>query len=66
MLFKLEIELGNAAMMGPEDVAEALEELAKRLRAWAKTGSMVSLAIRDRNGNSVGDWSIRTRRGDHE
>jgi hypothetical protein len=54
MQFKLKIKLGNAAMMDPADVAEALEETARKLRDEGfEDGN-----IRDVNGNTVGDWKV--------
>jgi hypothetical protein len=50
--FVLTIDLGNDAMQTHEDVAEALERTAGRLRA--STADQAS--IRDINGNSVGQW----------
>lgn len=52
--FTLEIQLGNAAMQTPEDVALALRELAERLEGSGPTEGMV----RDENGNTVGRWTL--------
>lgn len=51
--FKLEIELGNAAMKSPDDVARALRRIADRLEAGAEGGKVM-----DSNGNSVGKWGF--------
>lgn len=51
--FTLKINLGNDAMQTPEDIAEALETIAARLRAGKEEGT-----IRDENGNRVGSWSL--------
>lgn len=47
--FKCTIELGNDAMQTPEAVADALEQVAARLRGGARSGTIV-----DDNGNKVG------------
>lgn len=57
MEFKLNIELGNAAMDTAGDVARALEAVAHKLRhedCIDCTGS-----IRDENGNRVGSWKVQ-------
>jgi len=51
--FTLSIELGNDAMSGPCDVAEALESVASKLRAGQESGR-----IRDTNGNTVGEFEF--------
>jgi hypothetical protein len=61
--FKLEIELGNAAMQTPEDVADALRRVADTLAgvgfvAGAGGFGRGSQRIRDLNGNTVGDWMV--------
>jgi hypothetical protein len=54
--FTLTIELGNEAMQTPSDVAEALEDIARYLRA---NGLITNGAgIRDANGNTVGYWEF--------
>ena len=53
--FKLKIELGNDAMQTPEDVAEALEGVASRLK---NTGRREG-AIFDTNGNKVGAYEFQ-------
>ena len=52
--FKLKIELGNEAMLTPEDVADALETVAAKLRNGNR-----QLPIFDTNGNKVGDYELR-------
>lgn len=49
--FKLEIQIGNAAMREPFHVAHALGRVAVRL------GDASEGVIRDENGNKVGTWS---------
>jgi hypothetical protein len=46
--FKLEIELGNSAMLTAEDLADVLENIADRVRREDEG------KIRDLNGNTVG------------
>jgi hypothetical protein len=57
-MFKLTIELGNEAMQTPEDVAEALQAVARELErlsgSWPRAGAEGK--IRDVNGNTVGKW----------
>lgn len=53
-MFKLSIELGNAAMQTPEDVAHALHEVIVALDVGRTEGK-----IRDENGNTVGTWSFK-------
>jgi hypothetical protein len=62
MKFKLEIELGNDAMQYANDVAGALENVARSLRSHDLT-TFDELdpfdrkgTIRDENGNKVGKW----------
>ena len=50
--FRLGIELGNDAMQTPEDVADALRDIADRIERGDLTGG----GIRDENGNTVGSW----------
>lgn len=54
--FKLEIKLGNAAMLDPNDVAAALTEVAESLRD--RGFGYLEGAIRDENGNVVGSWEV--------
>lgn len=51
--FTLTLELGNAEMASPENVADALEELAADVREGDTSSS-----VRDVNGNTVGGFSI--------
>ncbi len=53
MPFNLRIELGNAAMQTPEDIADALRSVANKLESGNTEGS-----IRDLNGNTVGEFKI--------
>jgi hypothetical protein len=54
MKLSIEISLGNEAMEGPRDVAEAI------LDAFEALGDepVYEGTIRDRNGNSVGAWKV--------
>lgn len=54
--FSLDIDLGNAAMQSPEDVADALRATADKLDAAA--GYVGEGAIHDANGNRVGGWGF--------
>lgn len=53
--FRLTITLGNDAMQTRDDVADALEKIAKRVRAMPCYGD--TRPIFDINGNSVGEWT---------
>jgi hypothetical protein len=57
--FELKITLGNDAMQAPGDVADALADLAMRLRnqpgnVWYDDRGR----LRDVNGNVVGQWAV--------
>lgn len=55
--FTMTIELGNAAMETPEDVADALRRAADVIEgASVEVGE--EAAIRDLNGNAVGRWKV--------
>jgi hypothetical protein len=56
-MFRLGIELGNAAMSTPADVGRALEKVAAGLVAGGWDG-IESGRIRDENGNTVGSWDV--------
>lgn len=51
--FTLKIDLGNAAMGTPEDVADALRSIASDVADGDESG-----IIRDLNGNTVGRWTV--------
>lgn len=51
--FRLEILLGNAEMRSSEDIAEALEATAAKLRGHQTAGK-----IMDVNGNSCGSYAV--------
>ena len=53
--FTLRIEMGNAAMKTPEDVAESLRDVANRLNYGMDRRSG---EILDYNGNKVGEWGF--------
>lgn len=61
MKFKLEIELGNDAMLTGEDVARALRKVADVVESC--TPYVVKAegpgTIRDENGHKVGTWRYR-------
>ena len=59
-MFKLTIKLGNAAMQSNEDVADALRETSAKLEANPRA---TRGTIRDRNGNTVGEWTFGGGRG---
>lgn len=52
--FALNIELGNDAMQDGSDVADALIDVADRLRAGGTSGSVI-----DDYGNTVGSWTLK-------
>lgn len=66
--FTLTIDLGNAAMSTPRDVALALRFAADQLHTagdlWA--GRAVAGNIRDANGNTVGSWELLEGSSDDE
>lgn len=51
--FELSIEMGNDAMQTSDDVADALEQVVKRMRGGDVRGS-----IRDLNGNTIGEFGF--------
>jgi len=53
-VFHLHINMGNPAMKTIEDIAEALERVAKEIRR----DQAVNSAILDRNGNHVGEFGL--------
>jgi hypothetical protein len=54
--FQLQIEFGGAAMSGPEDVADALEQVRGKIQQGHTEGSVM-----DVNGNTVGEWAFKTK-----
>lgn len=57
--FTLTINLGNEAMQTPQDIAEALREVVRRLDLHSLQGTEpITGKIRDLNGNTVGEWKI--------
>ena len=59
--FVLEIDLGNAAMERPEEIAEALHRT-----AYVICGGIGEGTIRDLNGNTVGSFNIVDVEGDND
>lgn len=57
MQFELSIDLGNNAMMSPQDVALALRKLAQRLDDEAPSTEESCGNVHDGNGNTVGTWT---------
>lgn len=57
-MFELRITLGNAAMLTPQDVADALGRVARQLRDREPEDVWVGGNIRDFNGNRVGEWTL--------
>lgn len=55
--FELVLDIGNAEMQTPEDIAAALEEVASKLRRGRSDS-----AILDVNGNEVGYWAAHSYR----
>ena len=60
MKFKLEIELGNAAMRNRGHLANALRDVAKAVLDMHKWFHMAGTehAVMDLNGNKVGHWKL--------
>ena len=58
-IFKLEIEIGNAAMKDKHDIIGALRDLADRLSRMTTTTIMCG-CVNDRNGNLVGQFYLNT------
>lgn len=59
MKFKLDIELGNAAMLEGHDIAEALRKVASQIEHVQHDGlARRTDAIHDLNGNTVGRWKV--------
>lgn len=54
--FNCNIELGNDAMQNPQELAEALRELANRIENIDETTILDGAKILDDNGNEVGSW----------
>lgn len=51
--FAVDLYLGNDAMQRVDDIARALEDTARKLRAGTLAGK-----IQDINGNTVGDFGL--------
>lgn len=58
MKFTLTIELGNNAMLDPQDVGNALLRVADTLRMYGFSENITTSTIRDENGNTVGKWEV--------
>jgi hypothetical protein len=61
MTFTLKIKLGNEAMQTGEDIAEALQRIAGKLKYIGYPSSNDYGNIRDVNGNRVGEWKATSR-----
>ena len=62
-VFRVTIALGNEAMKDEAAVADALDKIAAilRRRATDAEADYDSGAVRDANGNKVGEWEIAPR-----
>ena len=65
MKFVVTVTMGNEGMRSIEDLACCLEDMAAKLRERrmfleleSETGDYPSGAVRDVNGNKVGDWEV--------
>lgn len=64
MKFRIDIKLGNDAMRSERHVAALLKQLASKLNNGAirlqddDRGDYPSGALRDVNGNKVGNWEV--------
>lgn len=54
--FTMSIELGNDAMQSPQELSEALEELATKIASIDPMETRAEGKILDDNGNEVGTW----------
>lgn len=54
-VFSLKIYLGNEAMLGSEDIARALDKVARKVREGRTRGPVL-----DENGNTVGEYKMTT------
>ncbi|MDQ1113947.1 uncharacterized protein with von Willebrand factor type A (vWA) domain [Microbacterium testaceum] len=60
MEFRLAISLGNAAMLTPADIADALRNIADNIGEGYEpaVATYSPHQIRDTNGNRVGAWEV--------
>ena len=56
--FTLSIDLGNAAMQTPDQIADALRKVAEKLTDRGDFSGPEDGTIRDYNGNTVGQWNV--------
>jgi len=56
--FTVAIELGNDAMQEPNEVADALYRVARKLENDGNWAYVDEGTIRDINGNTVGSWKL--------
>lgn len=56
--FVLSLDLGNAAMEGPADIAEALRGVAAKLDDVLALSPPAFGRVFDANGNRVGTWRV--------
>lgn len=63
MKFALEIELGNDAIRDFYDIAQALISMARKFEMRhncdIEVGQWDTSALRDTNGNTIGQWEIK-------
>lgn len=59
-MFQVDIKLGNDAMRNGEDIAQALERIARYVRQGIVANSAVNAC--DKNGNQVGLFIWRTKK----
>lgn len=63
MKFALEIELGNDTMRDFYDIAQALIGMARKFEMRhncdIEVGQWDTSALRDTNGNTIGQWEIK-------
>lgn len=52
--FIMKVELGNAAMQSPDDLASALELVAVQVRNRME----YPMPVLDANGNACGEWTV--------
>lgn len=64
--FSMNIELGNDAMQQPQELADALREVANKIAAIDPTDTNAGGKVLDDNGNEVGTWEYEAEHDEEE